>query len=338
MDTLTHALSGTLIARAAWHRQAPAALWAASLAAGIAAAFPDIDHLLFWLAPRDFLNLHRAATHSLVMVPVWALLLATILDPLLRQGWKSLFLPCAAGLATHIAGDLVTIYGTELFWPISTTRFALNLSFDVNPWVAAIVLPATVAAWFRPLPALTCAALAVTGLLALQAALRDEAVVVARNATQGTTVRALPQPLSPFHWLLVVGEGEGYRLAHVDLLGWQPPAWLGDAWPMRLAAGYRPVEDLTWDRYERWGTTPEEEILARDAWSQLGSFARFAELPALYRIDRDGSEACVWFTDLRHVLPAMPPSFRYGACRLGADRPWRTYRLRYFSLADRQAL
>jgi inner membrane protein len=338
VDTLTHAFSGALIARAAWRRQAPATLRAMTLAAGLAAAFPDLDYLLFWLAPRDFLHLHRGATHSLVMLPLWALALAAILGPPLRQHWQSLYLPCAAGLAIHIAGDLVTLYGTQLWWPISTTPVALGLSFDFNPWVAAIVLPAALAAWSRPLPALGWATAGLAALMSLQAALRVEALAVARASGPGAPLRALPQPLSPFHWLLVVGEEDGHRIAHLDLLEWRPPVWLGEGWPLRLAAGYRPAADLRWTRYRRPDAPGESGAETRAAWARLEGFARFAELPALYRIDRDGRGVCVWFADLRHILPALEPSFRYGACRAEPGDPWRPYRLRYFSRDDRQPL
>jgi inner membrane protein len=61
----------------------------------------------------------------------------------------------------------------------------------------------------------------------------------------------------------------------------------------------------------------------------------------LYRVDGNepGGETCVWFAELRHVLPGLPPSFRYGACRDEASRAgWRPHRLRYFSVDERQAL
>lgn len=341
MDTLTHALSGALIARTAWRREAPASVRARSLAACAAAAFPDIDYVLFWLAPLDFLSLHRSITHSLVLLPLWAAILAAMLGRLLRQPWRVLYLPCAVGLAAHIAGDVVTIYGTQVLWPLSVAPLALNLSFDVNPWTAAIVFLGAAAALRRPLPALAIAGAALAGLLVLQAALRTQALAVARSsaAPEALLVDALPQPLSPFHWLLIVREGEDYRIAHLDLLRHDTAAApASDTWLARFAVDYRPADDLRWTRYYRFGATAEEQASGREAWEHVLALHRYARLPALYRVDRRGSEVCVWFTDLRHILPALPPSFRYGVCRDAPELPWMTYRLRYFSLDEREAL
>jgi inner membrane protein len=340
VDTLTHALSGALLARALW-RKAPAdALRARTLAGGLAAAFPDIDYALFWLAPLDFLSLHRSFTHSLVMLPLWAWLLAHLLGAALRVPWRGLAAPCAAGLAAHIAGDAITIYGTQVFWPLSAQPVAFGLSFDVNPWIAAIVLAGCAAARRAPMPALTGSAAALAALLVLQAALRAEALAVARveAAAAPAALHALPQPSSPWHWLLIVEQGESYRLAHLDLLGLAPPATLAHDWIGRFVAGYRPRAALTWTRHERWGADAADRPLAREAWPQLAALQRFARLPALYRIDREDGRVCVWFTDLRHVLPALPPAFRYGVCREAPEQPWRPYRLRYFSADARQAL
>jgi inner membrane protein len=61
---------------------------------------------------------------------------------------------------------------------------------------------------------------------------------------------------------------------------------------------------------------------------QLDHFRRFAEFPVLYRVDSQGTRSCVWFTDLRYVLPYMTPPFRYGLCRAEQARAWSLDRLR----------
>ena len=75
MDTVTHVLLGTACAVAvskkpAWSDES---LRPRLLVAGIAAAFPDVDYLSFWIHPLLFLaDWHRTFTHSLVLLPVWA--------------------------------------------------------------------------------------------------------------------------------------------------------------------------------------------------------------------------------------------------------------------------
>ncbi len=333
MDTLTHALSGTLLARGVWPRAADRR----TLAAGLAAALPDADYALFWLTPLEFLNWHRGPTHSALLLPLWAGLLALALARPLRRPWRALAGACALGIAAHLAGDLVTIYGTQLFWPLSDAPLALGWSFDVNPYAALVVGLGCLAARRWPRPALVLAAVALAGLFTLQVALRQQALTVAHAAAGPGAARvlALPQPLSPTQWLLLVDTGREIRLAHLGLGRRAPPwpAWSG--WVGRVAAGYRPADALAWTAYRRPDATP----LAAEAWASpaLAAFRRFAAWPALYRMAREGAETCVWFTELRHALPGMPPPFRQGLCRTG-DGPWQPYRLRYFSDHARQAL
>ena len=344
MDTLTHALSGVLLARST---ERPGHRLPASrriLAFAVGAAFPDVDYLLFLLYPSEFLNLHRGPTHSLVLLPLWAWLLAVCLARMLGGGWRELYWPCALGILAHIAGDVITIYGTKLLFPLSDQAFALGWSFDVNPYLAFLTAAGFVATLvWRPVPAAATTLAAIVAFLVALSLLREQALAVARDYARASgferaAVYALPQPLSPFHWSLIVAGERGYRVAHLGLLARQPVDIPPDA-PLlcRMAAGYRPQSALQWVEYLRFGDEPS---LALEAWEdrQLAPFRRFATLPVLYRIDRDDDALCVWFTDLRHALPALPPSFRYGVCRSSPEAEWRGYRLRYFSENERGAL
>ncbi len=337
MDTLTHALSGVLVLRAARRRVGRARL----LAVAAAAAFPDLDYLLILIDPQAFLNLHRGPTHSLVLLPIWAAVLALPLSRLLGIRWRDGAALCALGLLVHIVGDWVTLYGTKLVYPLSDRAFALRASFDVNPWIAVVtVLAVLLGRWWRPRQG----ALLGLGLIALllsgQYWLGMRAAQLAAQAHTGRgdaapPALALPQPLSPFHWALVRERGDGHDMAYLDLLGlWpgEPPSHPG---PLRMVAAYRPIEDLRWTRHAGPGDTP----LSAEAWAQpqLAEFRRFAELPALLRVASTGGEVCVWFTDLRHLLPKLPAAFRYGVCRALDEADWRPYRLRYLGV-DRQAL
>ncbi|MDX5362392.1 MAG: metal-dependent hydrolase [Alphaproteobacteria bacterium] len=338
MDTLTHALSGVLVLNAARGRVDRPRL----LAVAVAAAFPDLDYLLILVDPLAFLNLHRGPTHSLVLLPLWAGLLSLPLAPLLGIRWRECFALCALGLLVHIAGDWVTLYGTKLWYPLSDRAFALRASFDVNPWIAVVVVLAVLLGhWWRARASAFLGLGLIALLLSAQNWLGSQAtrLAVQRVDEQGNgsaRVLALPQPLSPFHWALVVGRGDGYEMAYVDLLG----LWSGDAslrpWVARMFAAYRAPGDLEWRLYPAPSQTP----LSAEAWAQprFAGFRRFAELPVLLGVDPSPQECCVWFTDLRHLLPTLPASFRYGLCKTGDGTPWRPYRLRYFTAGVRQAL
>src|SRR5919106_4911233 len=119
MDTLTHALSGAVLARATAPRTPgpnQLSVRARVLAGAAAAAFPDIDFVLGYLSPVVYLEHHRGPTHSILLLPLWALVLAWACSRVSRDhfGPAPWFGVCVLGLAAHIAGDLITSFGTMI--------------------------------------------------------------------------------------------------------------------------------------------------------------------------------------------------------------------------------
>ena len=117
MDTLTHALSGALLARATEPRatrpgQLPGAtrMWVGFWAA----AFPDGDFVLRLIDPLLYLTTHRGITHSVVLLPLWALGLGAAFYYLTRRrySWRALVGVCAMAIGAHIVGDVITAFGT----------------------------------------------------------------------------------------------------------------------------------------------------------------------------------------------------------------------------------
>jgi len=355
MDTVTHSLLGALVARAS----APAAgtasphlsLGARSIAGALAAAFPDIDYLSFWIDPLTFLaDWHRGPTHSIVLLPVWALSLGLAFAVLggLRAHWRELVAVCALALASHIASDVITAYGTQIFSPVSDLRISLGTTFVIDAYFSAIIVLGLLASrrWNPPRTA-RYAGLTLVIYVGAQGLVQRHATAIATDHARtagltGATASALPQPFSPFNWKLILAHGDSFHVASVSLLPRGPFASLGDSKLRlaRLAAAFQPPDRLSWTLHSRFGHSRAVQTQAREAWchDEFRQFRRFARFPVLYRIDGDGKDRCVWFTDLRYVLPAMTPPFRYGMCRRGADRPWVLSRLRRFTADDRQVL
>ena len=143
MDTLTHALSGALLARAT-HRPAVQRipLGTRTWIGFLACAFPDSDFMLHWVDALFYFNWHRGVTHSLVLLPLWAAAGAWLLHRASRRHWPmmELFWLLALAIGLHILGDLITAYGTRIWMPLSTTRVHWDFTFNIDLILTGILL------------------------------------------------------------------------------------------------------------------------------------------------------------------------------------------------------
>ncbi|HSB48876.1 MAG TPA: metal-dependent hydrolase [Burkholderiales bacterium] len=342
MDTITHALSGALLARATAPAQADEKtlpLVRRVLVGLAAAAVPDIDFVISWIGPVEFLLHHRGATHSLVMLPLWAYLLARLCAVIWRgdRPWRAYFGVIALGLGVHIAGDWITSFGTIVFAPLSDIRVGLGTTFIIDLWFSAIIVAGLAAsAIWRASHVPAVAGLAVLcGYVAFQGVLQSRAVdwgeAYARNAgLQQAAVTAQPRPVSPFNWMVIVRNGEEVRYSFVNLARREPlrPA-PGAGYIARLDASYLPPAQAQWVHATHFGSSSAERGIAREVWSQpqFAFFRWFAEEPVLLRVDSGNPSTCAWFQDLRFFTPGRDTwPFRYGMCREGGG-PWELFRL-----------
>jgi inner membrane protein len=351
MDIFTHAMLGATVAYAAMPAQARLQTRERVLLGGIAAIFPDSDFVGFLIDPLSFLaDWHQGPTHSIVLLPLWAILIGGVFAAATRR--RSAFVEAtrvsALGLASHIAADLITVYGTAVLYPLSTVRWSLGTTYLFDLVFTSLVLVGLLSSVWMRRPRVAMIGLAVIGLyVGGQAWLQQRAIEIGRTSAhdQGLTIEqlsALSQPLSPFNWKLIGKSGPLYFEAHLNLSGhrsWVPPLPYRERL-VELANAYRPPAQLIWQIRHRYGEQTEQRGMVEQRWEdpRFAKFRRFAVYPSLSRIDHAGTETCVWFTDLRYDLPALPDTFRYGFCRAAVGLPWQLYRLRYFSERARQLL
>ena len=343
MDTLTHALSGALIARAT----APARQTAETLPVGrrmlvgfFVAAFPDTDVVASWISPLSYLYHHRGITHSLLLLPLWAFLIAFVCALLWRRrpSWRAYVGVAAWGVGAHIAGDVITSFGTMIFAPVSDARYGIGTTFIIDLWFTGIILAGLAAcAFWRGSRAPAVIGVAVlAGYVGFQALLKHQAIdfgeaYAKSSGVAGAMVTAQARPVSPFNWTVVVADPDGYRYAHVNLRRREIPREPGpDAgFIARLDAAYRPLGEAQWQSAPRYGNAPDETALAREAYAQpaFEFFRWFAMYPAVVKVEKGGADACAWFHDLRFMTPGRSGTpFRYGMCRQ-AGGAWQPYQM-----------
>ena len=161
MDTITHGIAGALIGKAVFGGDELFALrpmnaqrvitW--SVMTG--AIFPDSDTLRDIFSHNELLMItwHRSITHSLVCLPIFALLLALLTRGVCHYfhwdvpSFLTLSGLYAVGILSHIFLDLVTTYGTMIWSPLGWSRPAWDLIFIVDFTLTGLLLLPQFLAW-----------------------------------------------------------------------------------------------------------------------------------------------------------------------------------------------
>lgn len=249
----------------------------------------------------------------------------------------AIFLPACLGLAIHIGGDLITSYGLMLFAPFSTERYSLSLAFVIDPWFSLIIIAGLLASWFYPKQriAAIAALTGLTGYVLFLWALHTQAVGIAKthaSTIPHARISVLPQPLSPFHWKIIIRQNENYHVARINLIKKNDREqdhtnqWLLS----RMAAAYRPIAENHWQLLKQFGENPAQSSDIRQAWLDpaFEPFRTFSKYPVLQYVDHTETSFCYWFYDLRFKFPELPPSFIFGLCRQNSESNWQMVRHR----------
>lgn len=271
MDPVTHLAAGLLTAQALepdLHRRRPLTLLCA-----VAGTIPDIDALAGLGGLENYLRHHRGITHSVFVLPFFALLLAWAARRLgadlpLGRAW----LAAALALATHIFLDVVTAFGTQALLPFSDMRVSFEGVFVVDPAFTLALFACLLLGRGLPAPAgtsrrtyalaglalLVCYPL-VGNALRLNVQQRYEALLQARGTAYEQVV-ATPDALAPWYWKILVSRGGELTVTTAELLDVARP---------------HPATTLR--------RVPRQELaeLGRSA-SIFGTFAWFAEHPASF--------------------------------------------------------
>jgi inner membrane protein len=266
MDTLTHALSGYVLAKSITPRDS--GRWVA-VAGVITSILPDADSLAALAWGEEFYILHhRGITNSLFLAPFLALVLALVFNSIsARKALGGFFVLCLVELLAHTFLDLVNSFGTMILSPLSDRRFALDWLFIIDLQLFAIFLiPSVIVAvknkaWVARVSLLFAAFYmglsAVNHSLALEVG-REMAM---RRGIRPQRVEAIPQPLSPFHWAVYVVTSQQIQEGFVTLVGgrMRRPSE-GAGMLKRLWSRYQPKRSVVWRSWRRTDGSPWTEM------------------------------------------------------------------------------
>lgn len=223
MDFITHGASG-LIGKSFLKR------YYASTCYGwlflIGALFPDIDNIAGFWGRGAYILYHRGLTHSFFFALIFSIVVAWILN-ILRYGYRCKFIlswiSLLFGMCVHIFMDLITSYGTQIFYPFSTHRYSLDWVFIIDPlftialiaffiWAkrhAKIGILAAVFLFFYP---------CLCGALRAVAEQSVERIVLQEIQDKKIQVHVIPEFGTPFFWKVIIEEPEKYRLYRLSII------------------------------------------------------------------------------------------------------------------------
>lgn len=312
-----------------------------------AALFADIDYLLFFINPLEFLAYwHRAETHSLLLAPVWAWIITQSWQRLSawRLPTKTLYWLCLLAFISHPLLDSLTAFGTQWFAPFSRYRVAFNILFVIDAYFSAAVLCSLclllisnhlppIHLRFKSLVIFFAALLPCSYLfmvIHIKHHIEQQIIASPKSMT------LMPQPFSPFYWSAISKTANGFDQAYIrfdnDYIG----QWVTTKFGIQQhQASYRLVEQIIWLNYP---LLPKPETMKNQAlavWNhpKFRPFQHFSVSPIFYDYQQTSQQTCVWFSDLRYHWPNIPPSFRYGMCRqypLNSTNDWQLSRMKYF--------
>jgi inner membrane protein len=286
LDLLTQGLlGGTLALSAAKKNESRSA----AITGFIAALVADAD-VLIGSSGDPLLNLefHRHFTHSLVFIPVGALIATLLLWPLLRKRleFKRIYLYALLGYATSGLLDACTSYGTHLLWPFSDTRIAWSIIAIVDPLFSLILVIALILGfkYRKTVPARIGLALAgaylLAGLWQHESALQAARELASQRGHSVQRIIVKPTMANLLLWRSVYQSGDRFYVDAIRVGPGGERVYQGTSAPQFNLARDRP-------QLER------ESVLARD-------IARFARLSNGYVI-ADPARANV-LTDIRYSM------------------------------------
>lgn len=222
MDSLTQIVLGSAVSVAISGRRIGPRK-AALLGAGLG-TLPDLDVLIRHADPVSNFILHRSWSHSLLVHAV----LTPVLGEIVTRAFKGLrehrvaaYATVFLCLTTHALLDAMTVYGTQLLWPLDKTPYGVGSIFIIDPFytlplLAVMIWALSVKSFGAGLKRATLGALALsTAYLGWSWTAQQIADTKARQALaeaglKATSVLATPTPFNTLFWRTIALDGPVY--------------------------------------------------------------------------------------------------------------------------------
>jgi len=324
MDTITHTLAGAVIAKAIHDEKIGKWGTIAGLAMGL---FPDSDFILGLFNRQFYLEYHRDFTHSLLLIPLYALFFSWLFVKISkRHHFWSYFKICLPVLISHAILDLLTSYGTMILSPFSEHRFSWDLVFIIDLVFSGIVFfPLVVSVFWKDKAQWVCrgSLIGLTLYILFCWVQHHQAIELAeafgKNLNEEVIqVASLPQPVSPYRWANYVETKDKVYQGFVNLTLKEPPQPLSRRAESRsnfsnllekLRSLYQSPGKIYYQSYQKLQDSPwVEKALATEG---VKFYYWFAQFPVVKSVHSQNGRHRVEFMDARFLIPGVRLLFVY---------------------------
>jgi len=312
MDNLTHTATGLFLNRIGLKRWTPMAAPILILAANA----PDVDIVFAAGGSLNYLHFHRHFTHSLIGMPLMALLAVLLVRLIGRKPvrWVGAWAIAMVGVASHLLLDLTNTYGVRLLLPFSARWLHLDITNIVDVWIWSALFVCVAAPFLarlvgseigsgtaKPAPAhgrgaAWCALVFLLLYNGGRYVLHARAVAIAESriyqAATPLRVACLPNATNPWRWRAIVETSDFYASHDVE-----------------LGAEYDPTHATIFHKPD-----PDPAIEAAQRDPTFAEFLRFSQYP-LWRVSpapEPENAKVVEVIDMRFGTP-LAPGFMAGA-------------------------
>lgn len=324
VDTVTHTLTGAVIAKAIHDERLGRWGSVAGLAMGF---FPDSDFVLRLFNRQFYLEYHRDFTHSILLIPLYALFFSWLFVRMSkRPHFWGFYKICLPVLISHVVLDLLTSYGTMVLSPFFEHRFSWDLVFIVDLAFSGILFfPWMVSRFWKERAHWICrGSLFGVGLYIFLCGVQHQKAIglteaFAKNLGEEVVqVASLPQPFSPFRWANYVETRTHVYQGFVGLRLKESPQFPKGAEESqsnfslsfgRLRSLYQPPEKVRYQSYPKGLNSPWVEK-ARNT-KGVKFYYWFAKFPVVKGVHSEDGKHRVEFMDVRFLLPGIRTPFVY---------------------------
>lgn len=201
----------------------------ALLFGAVVGSLPDLDVLVPFAGAVESYTYHRSFSHSLLVLTLVSPFIAFILQKIMRKDELPFFwcwLMAWLALITHPLLDGFTVYGTQLFWPLSDFPVSGSSVFIIDPVYTVILIFGLIFACRRTIKGhhMNSAALVLSSIyLAWSMAAKfivHSTVEESLNQQSVSYKRLLttPMPFNTIGWRFVAMQDDGYLTGYYSLL------------------------------------------------------------------------------------------------------------------------